>query len=409
MPWKITDKAPGCSGYAVVKEGTNEVVGCHKTKADAENHLKALYASEPEAGKIDSTQATGKYPQQGIPGRTQPTQPGKKKKVPLMKADKKHMPTDSMKTAAARALQWRKDGHHGGTLVGVTRAHQIMDSEGLTDHTVKRMYSFFARHEVDKKATGFNSGEEGFPSPGRVAWDLWGGDAGFSWSRRIVAGLNKALAGFEGEGSLADQMPEDPEHEDMQLDDDYAGLNDRQAEQAESYCEIVMEFGQFDQSSGADGAHYAGGDKNPFKSDGLMCQNCIFFEDGACELVSGEIDPEGVCKLWIIPAGGGENMNENNNEIEPVEDEMAKRDYTTQQRNRMAHEGQAMPDGSFPIANEQDLRNAIQSVGRASDPAAARRHIARRARALGLTDLLPEEWKTNKFDQSPWGGAFIPN
>jgi hypothetical protein len=44
------------------------------------------------------------------------------------------------------------------------------------------MYSFFSRHEVDKKAEGFNAGEEGFPSPGRVAWDLWGGDAGFRWS-----------------------------------------------------------------------------------------------------------------------------------------------------------------------------------------------------------------------------------
>ena len=91
------------------------------------------------------------------------------------------------------------------------------------------------------------------------------------------------------------------------------------------------------------------------------------------------------------------------------ENEVEKRDYSTAQRNRMAHEGQAMPDGSFPIANEQDLRNAIRSIGRASDPEAAKKHIARRARALGLTDLLPEEWKTNKFDQSPWGGAFIPN
>ena len=44
------------------------------------------------------------------------------------------------------------------------------------------MYSFFSRHEVDKKATGFNSGEEGFPSKGRVAWDLWGGDGGYTWS-----------------------------------------------------------------------------------------------------------------------------------------------------------------------------------------------------------------------------------
>jgi hypothetical protein len=46
------------------------------------------------------------------------------------------------------------------------------------------MHSFFSRHEVDKKAEGFNSGENGFPSPGRVAWDLWGGDAGASWSKQ---------------------------------------------------------------------------------------------------------------------------------------------------------------------------------------------------------------------------------
>ena len=44
------------------------------------------------------------------------------------------------------------------------------------------MYSFFSRHEVDKEAEGFSAGEDGYPSPGRVAWDLWGGDAGFSWA-----------------------------------------------------------------------------------------------------------------------------------------------------------------------------------------------------------------------------------
>jgi hypothetical protein len=80
-----------------------------------------------------------------------------------------------------------------------------------------------------------------------------------------------------------------------------------------------------------------------------------------------------------------------------------KRDYSTATRRRMAAEGQAMPDGSFPIANEADLRNAIQSVGRAANYESAKRHIIRRARALGLTDLLPEEWVINK---SFWKGAF---
>jgi hypothetical protein len=47
------------------------------------------------------------------------------------------------------------------------------------------MKSYFARHAVDKQATGFSSGEEGFPTPGRVAWDAWGGDAGKSWVDNI--------------------------------------------------------------------------------------------------------------------------------------------------------------------------------------------------------------------------------
>lgn len=95
-----------------------------------------------------------------------------------------------MKAAAQRAIDWREQGHKGGTQIGATRARQIVSGEKMSADTVKRMFSFFSRHEVDKKATGFNSGEDGYPSPGRVAWDLWGGDAGFSWSRHIVNSLD---------------------------------------------------------------------------------------------------------------------------------------------------------------------------------------------------------------------------
>lgn len=84
---------------------------------------------------------------------------------------------------------------------------------------------------------------------------------------------------------------------------------------------------------------------------------------------------------------------------------MSKRDYSAASRERMAREGTAMRDGSFPIANEADLRNAIQSVGRASDYDAARRHIIRRARALGLMEILPDDWQKNPTGKS-WGGIF---
>ena len=89
-------------------------------------------------------------------------------------------------TAAKRALRWIKEGHAGGgfTDVGRKRAAQLAVQESLSLETVKRMYSFFSRHEVDKQGKDFDNMDK--PSPGRVAWDAWGGDAGFSWAKRIV-------------------------------------------------------------------------------------------------------------------------------------------------------------------------------------------------------------------------------
>ena len=53
------------------------------------------------------------------------------------------------------------------------------------------MKSFFARHEVDKQAEGFNRGEAGYPSAGKIAWLGWGGDEGQSWAKRKVDQLDK--------------------------------------------------------------------------------------------------------------------------------------------------------------------------------------------------------------------------
>lgn len=105
-------------------------------------------------------------------------------------------PTAEMAQEAIQALEWRKEYNRGGTMVGVARAAQLKNRENLSPSTVRRMFSFFSRHEVDKRATGFRRGEDGFPTAGRIAWGLWGGDAGFSWSRRKVKELDaeKALA-----------------------------------------------------------------------------------------------------------------------------------------------------------------------------------------------------------------------
>lgn len=105
-----------------------------------------------------------------------------------------YKPTDGMVEEARRGLEWRREHGRGGTEVGIARARDIVNGKNLSDSTVKRMFSFFSRHEVDKEAEGFRPGEEGYPSNGRIAWALWGGDAGFSWSRDKVASMDEDRA-----------------------------------------------------------------------------------------------------------------------------------------------------------------------------------------------------------------------
>ena len=97
-----------------------------------------------------------------------------------------YTPNADMKAAARRALKWKEEGKAtgAGTPVGWGRATDIVNGASMSLDTVKRMYSFFSRHEVDKKGKDFYNTSN--PSNGRIMWDAWGGDAGFSWSRAIV-------------------------------------------------------------------------------------------------------------------------------------------------------------------------------------------------------------------------------
>jgi len=92
-------------------------------------------------------------------------------------------PPAGVQVAAKRALDWISEGKAGDgfTSVGRARAAQLASGRSVSATVVNKMISYFARHEVDKKAEGFSSGEKNYPSPGRVAWDAWGGDAGQSW------------------------------------------------------------------------------------------------------------------------------------------------------------------------------------------------------------------------------------
>ena len=193
-----------------------------------------------------------------------------------------YAPTSGMKSAARRALRWKEEGKAtgAGTPVGWGRATDIVAGRSMSLSVVRRMYSFFSRHEVDKKGKDFYNTSN--PSNGRIMWDAWGGDAGFSWSRGIVE-RNKDKA-------------------------------------------LFADFG-----------------KDWTKAERLT--------------------------------------------------DVFKRERSMATRERLAASGAAMPDGSYPIVTVEDLRNAIQAFGRASNPQATKEHIMRRARALGRTDLIPENWK----------------
>jgi hypothetical protein len=105
-----------------------------------------------------------------------------------------YSPPAGARAAARKAIKFKEDGKAkgAGTSVGWTRAGQLARGETLSLDTVKRMYSYFSRHEVDKK--GKDWGNQANPSNGYIMWLAWGGDAGFSWSRRIVnAEKDKAL------------------------------------------------------------------------------------------------------------------------------------------------------------------------------------------------------------------------
>jgi hypothetical protein len=103
-----------------------------------------------------------------------------------------------------------------------------------------------------------------------------------------------------------------------------------------------------------------------------------------------ELSPEALAACAACAEEGPDDELDENEDIEVGYD--VYRDVPAAERKRLADKNQAMPDGSYPIANVQDLKNAIQSIGRAKNPDAVKAHIKRRARALGHPELIPDGW-----------------
>lgn len=96
-------------------------------------------------------------------------------------------PSEAVAAAAKRGLELRAEqppSNRAGTPVGLRRASQLANRQPVSLSTLKRMVSYFARHEVDKQGEGWGKDSKGYQ-----AWLLWGGDAGASWARRKVRQL----------------------------------------------------------------------------------------------------------------------------------------------------------------------------------------------------------------------------
>jgi len=101
-------------------------------------------------------------------------------------------PPEGVRAEAKRGLEWRDEHNRGGTAVGVARARDLSNGAKISPETVGRMSSYFARHEVDKKGEGWSPSQKGFPSAGRIAWALWGGDPGKAWAAKLSKQMEAA-------------------------------------------------------------------------------------------------------------------------------------------------------------------------------------------------------------------------
>jgi hypothetical protein len=105
--------------------------------------------------------------------------------------DRMYTIPDSVKAEAKRGLEWRKEEDRGGTSVGLNTARTLARGGQIGIRKVRHIAKYFPRHEVDKKGTGYKPGQKNYPSNGRIAWALWGGDAARSWASAIVERENK--------------------------------------------------------------------------------------------------------------------------------------------------------------------------------------------------------------------------
>jgi hypothetical protein len=325
MPYHIGQKGSyGCSGFPALKDGTNEVMGCHTTKEEAAAQIYAINRNEGNIGKAATSLVEGDF---------------------------------------AMTEHGGEGDFHVGQVVHIMY-------EGMLGNT------------------GTDYALEATPENPAVLIQLFEQEEDGTWeATRLYSACSMGL--------MVKIPPLKMENKEMDSETMMAMYDS-------SIGKKEMANAPYEDAEDMDKAKPNYEDMIKPRRSGSTPSNPRLYEAVVREAKDKfDVYPSAVANGWVVQEykrRGGTYKGE----------DMDKRDYSMDARRDMAASGMAMPDGSFPIANGGDLQNAIQSVGRASNYAAAKEHIVRRARALGMMDMLPEDWRNGATKgMGQWSGSIF--
>jgi len=355
MPYHVGAKGSyGCSGYPALKNGTNEVMGCHQTRAQAAAQIYAINRSEGNIGKAmvkEGDMVMAPYEEGEVHvGRVV------------------HVMTDGMLGYPGSEYSISASPEEPAVLIQLFEMEEggLEETEYFVGHKaseVMAMPSLEANVGMDKAYAGC-----GCPTCKEL-------DVTCDQCPVCMAnGMNKSCCGNMEKRRMANAP-----YEDAEMDNESAG--EMQMAAKPNYGEMIK----------------------PRRGGSTPSNPRLYATVVQAAKDKFDVYPSAVANAWVV-----QEYKRRGGTYKMYDEDMDKREFSGATRERMAESGTAMPDGSFPIASRSDLINAIRSVGRAKDYGAARAHIIRRARALNAMDMLPEDWR-NKATKGmgEWSGSIF--
>jgi hypothetical protein len=353
MPYHVGQEGSyGCSGFPALKDGTNEVMGCHKTRAQAAAQIYAINLSEGKIGKAMLNLKEGDFAM---------TAHGSDEDIHIGQVV--HVMREGMLGVPGGEYTLEASAENPAVLLQLFEQEENGYWEATNLYTGCMMSLMVAIDPLPQE-----------PEDSEVAMAMYDSSIGKS------------------------EMANAPYEDAEEMDKEYQGCGCPTCKELNVDCPNCPVC-QADVNK-AKKPNYE--DMIEPRRGGSTPSNPRLYEAVVREAKDKfDVYPSAVANGWVVQEykrRGGTYKGE----------DMDKRDYSMDARRDMAASGIAMPDGSFPIANGGDLQNAIQSVGRAANYAAAKEHIIRRARALGMMEMLPEDWRNNATKgMGNWSGSIF--